>query len=88
MGRPERSTRGRSLSRELNTRRFINFVQGVLYKAEVQVPVLLIALVYVDRARPYLQIALEEWAHERVFLGALILANKVSPTPGFDHFGI
>ena len=46
-------------------------------KAEVKVPVLLVALVYIDRAKPHLQIALEQWACERVFLGALIVANKV-----------
>ena len=34
-------------------------------------------LVYVDRARPFLQVAVEQWAHERVFLGALIVASKV-----------
>ena len=61
---------------------FLNFVNNVLYKAEVKVPVLLVALVYVERAKPHLQIALEQWACERVFMGALILANKVrSPPP-------
>ena len=55
----------------------MTFVTNVLHKAEVKVPVLLVTLVYIDRAKPHLQIALEQWACERVFLGALILANKV-----------
>jgi len=39
-------------------------------------PVVLATLVYLDRAKPHLHIALEEWANERVFLGALIVASK------------
>jgi hypothetical protein len=40
-------------------------------------PTLLVTLVYIQRAKAHLQIALEQWACERVFLGALILASKV-----------
>lgn len=75
MGRPS-SSRGRSSSRQTHHTSFLHFVNNVLTKAEVKVPVLLVALVYIDRAKPHLQIALEQWACERVFLGALILANK------------
>ncbi|EKM54987.1 uncharacterized protein PHACADRAFT_160926 [Phanerochaete carnosa HHB-10118-sp] len=75
MGRPS-SSRGRSSSRQQQHSTFLNFVNNLLTKAEVKVPVLLVALVYIDRAKPHLQIALEQWACERVFLGALILANK------------
>ena len=39
--------------------------------------VLLVALVYIERSKPHLTIATEDWARERVFLGALILAAKV-----------
>jgi hypothetical protein len=77
MGRPESSTRGRSLTRHHRHNDFVNFVNNVLYKAEVKFPVLLVSLVYIHRAKPHLQIALEQWACERVFMGALILANKV-----------
>ena len=77
MGRPSTSSRGRSVSRQSSHANFLTFVTNVLTKAEVRVPVLLVALVYIDRAKPHLQIALEQWACERVFLGALILANKV-----------
>lgn len=77
MGRPSSSSRGRSFSRQNEHIKFTKFVADVLRKAEVKVPALLVTLVYIDRAKPHLQIALEQWACERVFLGALILANKV-----------
>jgi len=51
-------------------------VNNVLTRAEVEVPVVLATLVYLNRAKPHLHIALEEWANERVFLGALIVASK------------
>lgn len=78
MGRPSTS-RGRSAARQDNHANFVHFVNNVLTKAEVKVPIVLVALAYMDRAKPHLQIALEQWACERVFLGALILANKVRP---------
>jgi hypothetical protein len=53
-------------------------VHNVLVRAEVEVPVVLATHVYLNRAKPHLHIALEEWANERVFLGALIAASKVS----------
>lgn len=53
-------------------------VNNVLARAEVEVPVVVATLVYLNRAKPHLHIALEEWANERVFLGALIVASKVS----------
>ncbi|KAJ7481025.1 hypothetical protein B0H11DRAFT_1724709 [Mycena galericulata] len=55
---------------------FTSFVSTVLTRAEVATPTVLVALVYAARARPHLCIALEQWALERVFLGALILASK------------
>ena len=63
-------------------------VQNVLIRAEVEVPVVLATLVYLNRAKAHLHIALEEWANERVFLGALIVASKVSSIPTTDpHLG-
>ncbi|KAI0647618.1 hypothetical protein C8Q79DRAFT_907841 [Trametes meyenii] len=76
LGRPSSSTRGRSLSRNTEHAKFLKFVTDVINKAEVKVPALLVTLVYIDRAKPHIQIALEQWANERVFLGALIVANK------------
>ena len=40
----------------------------------------LATLVYIDRSKPHLHIGLEQWALERVFLGALIVASKVRPS--------
>jgi hypothetical protein len=77
MGRPSTSTRGRNASRSPRHIEFTKFVTNVLTRAEVSVPVVLASLVYVDRAKPHLHIALEEWACERVFLGAVMLASKV-----------
>ncbi|KAH6902328.1 hypothetical protein BKA70DRAFT_1306467 [Coprinopsis sp. MPI-PUGE-AT-0042] len=56
--------------------KFSSFATTVITRAEIITPTLLLALVYIHRARPYLHIALEEWALERVFLGALIVASK------------
>ncbi|KAF7310126.1 Cyclin N-terminal domain-containing protein [Mycena indigotica] len=55
---------------------FTTFVNDVLTRAEVAPATVLAALVYIARARAHLSIALEEWALERVFLGALIVASK------------
>ncbi|EMD38255.1 hypothetical protein CERSUDRAFT_113418 [Gelatoporia subvermispora B] len=76
MGRPSSSRRGRSPSRNTEHAKFTAFVTDVIQKAEVKLASLLVTLVYIDRAKPHIQIALEQWACERVFLGALIVANK------------
>ncbi|KAF9246243.1 hypothetical protein BU15DRAFT_85023 [Melanogaster broomeanus] len=55
---------------------FTTFVTNVLTRAEVTIPTILVSLVYINRAKPHLQIALEEWACERVFLGAVMVASK------------
>jgi len=70
MGRPSSSSRRSEHSK------FTTFVSNVLTRAEVTMPTLLSALVYIDRAKPHLHIGLEQWALERVFLGALIVASK------------
>ncbi|KAJ6563713.1 hypothetical protein DFH09DRAFT_920181 [Mycena vulgaris] len=69
-------TRGRAPTRSPYIPKFTSFVRTVLSRAEVTAPTLLTALVYIFRARPHLSIAIEEWALERVFLGALIAASK------------
>ncbi|KAJ6597672.1 hypothetical protein DFH09DRAFT_1243924 [Mycena vulgaris] len=69
-------SRGRAPTRSPYLPKFTTFVRTVLSRAEVAPPALLTALVYVFRARPHLSIAIEEWALERVFLGALIAASK------------
>jgi hypothetical protein len=74
MGRPSTSSQ-----HHLHYPTFTTFVTNVIHRAEVTTPVILAALVYIDRAKPHLHIALEQWALERVFLGALITASKVRP---------
>ncbi|KAJ6462417.1 hypothetical protein DFH09DRAFT_958856 [Mycena vulgaris] len=76
LGRTPSSSRGRTPTRSPYLPKFTTFVTTVLSRAEVTAPTLLTALVYVFRARPHLSVALEEWALERVFLGALIAASK------------
>ncbi|KAJ7705805.1 hypothetical protein B0H14DRAFT_2547883 [Mycena olivaceomarginata] len=56
--------------------KFTAFVTTVLFRAKVAAPTVLTSLVYIIRARPHLSIPGEEWALERVFLGALIVASK------------
>lgn len=76
MGRPT-SSRGRSTSRRPEHAKFTTFVTNVITRAEITTPTVLASLVYINRAKPHLHIALEEWALERVFLGAVIVASKV-----------
>ena len=59
---------------------FKRFVWDVIRRASVKTPVLLTTLVYITRARPHLHIETEDWACERVFLGALMVASKVCPS--------
>ncbi|KAF7310136.1 Cyclin N-terminal domain-containing protein [Mycena indigotica] len=73
MGRVS-TPRGRNPSRYLSS--FTTFANNVLTRAEVTPATVFASLVYISRARPHLSIALEEWALERVFLGALIVASK------------
>lgn len=79
MGRPTpSSSRSRSRARRPEHAKFTTFVKNVIERAEITIQTILVALVYIDRAKPHLHIALEEWALERVFLGAIIVASKVS----------
>lgn len=56
---------------------FFAFASNVVHRSEVKIPTMLVSLVYIERAKHHLFIQSPEWACERVFLGALILANKV-----------
>ncbi|KAK2466629.1 hypothetical protein APHAL10511_000887 [Amanita phalloides] len=76
LGRPASGSRGRPHARRPELHKFTTFVTNVITRAEITTSTLLATLVYIDRARPHLHIALEEWALERVFLGALIVAAK------------
>ncbi|KAH8117105.1 hypothetical protein DFH11DRAFT_1542253 [Phellopilus nigrolimitatus] len=74
--RSSRRNHTRRWQSDKDTAVFAEFVATVLRRAEVSFSVVIGALVYIDRARPHLSIAIEEWAQHRVLLGALILASK------------
>jgi len=79
MGRGSSSdARGRRRLRSALHATFAEFATGVIRKSQVTLPILLVALVYIERSRPHLFIELEQWACERILLGALVVASKVS----------
>ena len=59
---------------------FAQFVWRMICTSRVSVAVVLVALIYIKRAKPHLRITAERWACERIFVGALVLAGKVSFT--------
>jgi hypothetical protein len=81
LGVPTTSS-GRSSVRALQDAEFATFVERVLKVAEVSVTDILITLVYLRRAKAHLSVDAEKWVLHRVFLGALVLAHKVSPQRG------
>jgi len=70
------TSRGRSSSRTAKNKEFTKFVERVLDAAEVSITDILVALVYMRRARAHLCVETEDWALHRVFLGSLFLAHK------------
>jgi Cyclin, N-terminal domain len=60
------------------TGEFITFVQNIIARAQLAPPVLITSLVYIERAKQHLYIGVQKFALERVFLGAVITASKVS----------
>ncbi|KAL1759354.1 hypothetical protein FB107DRAFT_205336 [Schizophyllum commune] len=68
--------RRRAFGNDLARQRLMSFVSNVIYRAEVPIAVILATLVYIERAKEHLHITVEDFAHERVFLGALIVAAK------------
>ncbi|KAF9793449.1 hypothetical protein BJ322DRAFT_129376 [Thelephora terrestris] len=75
LGKPATS-RGRSDRRSKKRPDFGDFIANVLSTADVKMATILVTLVYIHRSKSHLSIETEEWAHHRVFLGALILASK------------
>ncbi|KAF9791144.1 hypothetical protein BJ322DRAFT_988634, partial [Thelephora terrestris] len=55
---------------------FAQFVWRMICTSRVSIAVVLVALVYIKRAKPHLRITTERWACERIFVGALVLAGK------------
>ncbi|KAL4250014.1 Cyclin PHO80-like protein [Abortiporus biennis] len=62
------------------------FMTRIIYKANIQVPTLLVALVYISRSKHYLHMIADKWANERVFLGALIVAYKYTNDVTFKNY--
>lgn len=56
---------------------FINFVKCTLQSLGLPTGTILVAIVYLDRAKRQMRISKGDWACERAFLGALLLAYKV-----------
>ena len=54
--------------------------------AEVSITNILVTFVYMRRTRALLSIETGDWAFHRVFLGALILAHKVSQKPSSPRY--
>lgn len=54
-----------------------DFVRRVVINGRLGMHVLLVALLYIKRAGPHLDFYEVEWAAQRVFLGAVIVATKV-----------
>lgn len=56
---------------------FVNFVRCTLQSLGLPTSTVLVAIVYLDRAKRQMRISKGDWACERAFLGALLLAYKV-----------
>jgi hypothetical protein len=78
--RPGPSSDGRAAERSVQPQlpAFMVFAEHVLVHARVQMPVVLVALAYIRRVRRHIQCEVEDNACEWLFLGALIIADKVS----------
>ena len=49
----------------------------LVHRSRIGISVILVALVYLERARPQFKISDQRWACERILIGALVLASKV-----------
>ncbi|KAI0715527.1 hypothetical protein C8T65DRAFT_806019 [Cerioporus squamosus] len=56
--------------------KFLRFATTVIHNAKVEAPTLLVALLYVARAKPWARMTEQQYAYERVLLGALIISHK------------
>lgn len=75
--------RGRQ-SQPGNNAKQVTFVLDVLSRSHTTMPTVLATLVYIDRVSPRLHIVCDDFAFERVFLGALIVARKVCHVQVYD----
>lgn len=75
--------RGMTSSDSIRVSSFKRFVWNFIHNAPVGMPILLVTLVYITRAKKYLRIEAVDRAYERVFLGALIVASKYTNDASF-----
>jgi len=59
-------------------RPLLQLTLNVIHKSRIDIPVILVALIYLERVRPQFKISDERWACERILIGALVLAAKVT----------
>ncbi|KAI9430672.1 hypothetical protein H4582DRAFT_1823660, partial [Lactarius indigo] len=55
---------------------FIRWTTGIVIRSRVRTPVILAALTYLNRVKPYICTSTLKWAEIRLLLGALIIANR------------
>ena len=68
-----------SLSDKLHSRYcgFEQFVSNVIRRSRTRTPTILVALLYMRRAKVHMDVPPLDWILHRLFLGSLILATKV-----------
>ncbi|KAL1740586.1 hypothetical protein HDZ31DRAFT_67800 [Schizophyllum fasciatum] len=76
LGRSSALKRGRSSRRDQKRVAFTDLIARVIARAEVPITVVLVLLAYIDKCKPHLRVASDAYVHERIFLGALIVAAK------------
>ncbi len=74
---PPPFVRGRTLRRRHRHHQLTSFVAHTLSRAQVSMPVILTAMVYMDRIKTRIHISGHDYMPERLFIGAIIVASKV-----------
>jgi len=64
-------------------RPLLQLTLDLVHRSRIDISVILVALVYLERARPQFKISDERWACERILIGALVLASKVTSHSAF-----
>lgn len=77
-----------SIPRPPTRRPFLQLTLAVIQKSRINSSVVLVTLVYLERARTRLRICDQRWAYERMLIGALVLATKVVLAPNSTHTAI
>ena len=69
-------------------RPLLQLTLDVVHRSRIEISVILVALVYLERVRPQFKIADERWACERILIGALVLAAKVTFIHAFHAYNV